>query len=124
MTIDPQVAAEASGTLLTLVMGVYAAIKHMRKRNRIAKAKYRQDILDQAEAQVTKVKTELESKIEKLEIELEAQKLNIFKDLSHIKENYSMEIRVLGEKIEDVRAQIQQQHAQLVALLTRMIENK
>lgn len=63
----------------------------------------------------------IEIKIENVQVDLDTHKASVAKDLSHIRETYNGEIRNLGIKIEDLRAELRNQHSQLVALLTKMI---
>jgi hypothetical protein len=109
---------------VTALGGLYASIKHIIHKSKRKKEEYRQSILDQAKKEAELVKMELEAKIKALEEEFKVQKLNISKDLIHLKENYSTEIRTLGDKINDMKDQLNQQHSQLVALITHLIDNK
>lgn len=48
---------------------------------------------------------------------------SVEKDFAHIRETYNGEIRNLGQKIEDLRSELRNQHGSLVHLLTKLIEN-
>jgi predicted RNase H-like nuclease (RuvC/YqgF family) len=65
---------------------------------------------------------ELNTKIAALEARLDNLEQSVEKDLLHVRETFNGEIRNLGEKIEDLRADLQSQHSQLVGLLTKMID--
>lgn len=68
------------------------------------------------------LKTKLEGKIHDLDVRLDALKDNVDKDILHLRETYNGEIKFLGQKIEELRGEVRNQHAQLVQLLTKMIE--
>ena len=59
-----------------------------------------------------------------LKLELDTQKENVSRDLGHLREVYNAEIKVLGEKIENLRQDISQQHQALVGLLTKLVDSK
>lgn len=119
--IDIGMALEGAGGAVTAVGGVYAFIRHISHKRKRAEEKYKEDILDQARSEMKKIEESLEIKIKILEIELESQKLNVSKDFSHFKETHNAEVRVLGEKIENLRQDISQQHQALVGLLTKLV---
>jgi hypothetical protein len=107
---------------LTALGGAYQTISVVLGALKKRKNKYRQSILDEAKAEAGQIKTQLEAKIDALGLELKSQKENLSKDLLHLRETYNAEIRVLGEKIDETRRQLDQQHSQLVNLLTSLIE--
>ncbi len=80
-------------------------------------------ILQEAKEEDTLIKTKLEARIEALHAELKNLELSVNKDIHHIRETYNGEIRNLGSKIEELRAELRNQHGQLVQLLTKMIEH-
>jgi len=101
--IDPNIALEAAAGGITAIGGIYTAIKKWIRHSTDKKEKYKQDILKQARSETEKIRRELEDKIEKLEIEVETQKQNIYKDIGYLRESHSNEIRNLTEKIEELR---------------------
>ena len=124
MAIDPNTAIEASGGLIAALGGLYGAAKRFIKHSEAKKAKYRQDILDQAKEEAEKVKAALEAKIKALEIEFAVQKQSVSKDLNFFKQTHNAEVKALGEKIEALRQDLQQQHQALIGLLTKLVSNK
>jgi glycerol-3-phosphate dehydrogenase len=80
------------------------------------------EILHAAKEADAKLKVEFESQLEALKMELHNLEMNVEKDMDHLKETYNGEIRVLGEKIEELRSDLKNQHGQLVQLLTEMIK--
>lgn len=92
-------------------------------------------ILQSAKEEIAKAKTsivnernlvhqEVEARIDILEQDLNSHKESVSKDLSHMRETYNGEIRNLGNKIEDLRSELRNQHGQLVGLLTKMIDKR
>lgn len=81
-------------------------------------------ILQAAKEEDQLLKAKLEARIEKIDAQLKNLELNVNKDISHLKDVYSSEIRALSEKIENLRQEIQTQHSQMVDLLSKLINNK
>lgn len=110
--------------IFTVVGG--AVLTWQKIARNIAKSKKSRDaaILQEAKEAISKVKIELEAGIKANSQELENLKANVDKDLSHLRETYNGEIRNLGQKIEDLRSELRNQHGQLVQLLSKMIENR
>lgn len=115
---------EGLGGAAAAISSSYAGVRHMVKRSKAKKAEARAAILAEANAEMLKIRAELEDKIRNLEVELENQKINLSKDLSHLREIYNAEIKVLGEKIDTLRADLADQHTSMVALLTRLVESR
>jgi CII-binding regulator of phage lambda lysogenization HflD len=81
-------------------------------------------ILQQAKEEDALMKSKLEARIEKIDLQLASLELNVNKDITHLKDTYNSEIRNLGKKIEDLRDEVRATHGQLVQLLTTLIDNK
>jgi hypothetical protein len=124
MVVDISTLFEGAGGAITAVGGLWAGWRHIRYSLQAKKDKYRQDIIDQAKEEMTKIKVVLENKIKVVEIELQTQKESVSKDLSHLKEGYSSEVKILGQRIEELRQDLAVQHGSLVALLTRLVDPK
>lgn len=122
MNFDINTLAGISAAAVTAIGGIYTSIHHIRGRIKKKNNLYRQGILDQAKFEVTKMERYLEEKIRVLEIELEDQRLSLSKDLSHFKETHNSEVKALGEKIENLREDLSQQHQALVGLLTKLVD--
>jgi chaperonin cofactor prefoldin len=123
MIIDTSTLLEGLGGITTL-LSAYKGLDFILSKLKKKKEAYRRGILEQAKAEVDVIKRDLELKISALENEFEVQKENVIRDFAHMRESYSFEIKVLGDKINDIRDQLNQQHSQLVSLLTQMIDNK
>lgn len=89
-------------------------------------------VLQLAKEHVSRVKQELQSKseLDKKDFEnavadaikqLNAFKASVEKELDHIREKQAGEIRVLGDKIEDLRSELRAQHGKLIDMLTELI---
>jgi polyhydroxyalkanoate synthesis regulator phasin len=124
MPFDLPTLLETTGAAITGLAGAYKAVRHISSRMKKSRESYKQDIIGQAKEEMGKIERSLEAKIKILEVELETQKLNVFKDFSHFKETHNSEIKVLGEKIENLREDLAAQHQSLVNLLTRLVDNK
>ena len=108
--------------IITACGGIYSGFRRLSMNLKIKKEREHQAILDKAAEEMDRIKSNLEEKIQALEIDLATQKTSVDKDLQHMRENYMLEMHAVSEKINDLRDQLNQQHAQLVTLLTRMIE--
>ena len=120
--IDPNVALEALAAIVTAVGGLYGATRHVLARSKKKREEHRTEVLAMAKSELILVKQDLEGKIRKLELELTTQKISISKDFDHFTEIYNNEIKVLGEKIENLREDLSQQHQALVGLLTKLVD--
>lgn len=118
-------------TVGTAWMTIRKINKDLKKERELEAAK----ILQEAKEATDRVQLELETKNEAAFLELENKigqvkkevdnfKQNVDKDLQHIRETYNGEIRNLGQKIEELRSELRNQHGQLVGLLTKMIDSK
>lgn len=108
-------------TLLTAIAGCYVPVRAVLNRRDKEKKRLAATILQSAKENDTALKLHLENRIHEIEGKLESLRENVDKDLSHLKETYNSEIRFLGQKIEELRKEVHDQHGQLVQLLTKMI---
>lgn len=104
----------------TLVVTLQKVFRNFRKE----RDEYAAKILQTAKEEDSLLKAKLEARIEKIDAQLKNLELNINKDITHLKETYSTEIKVLGEKIETLRDELRNQHSQMVTLLSKLIESK
>lgn len=124
MILDINTAIGTAAAVVTAIGGAYPIINHLIAKKKRDKEKYRQDILDQAQEEMKKIEKSLEEKIAFLENEFQTQKQSIYKDFNFFKETHNSEIKALGEKIENLRNDLSQQHQALVGLLTKLVNNK
>lgn len=122
--MDLTTATGITAAVVTAVGGIYTSYRHVTLGMAIKREKYKEDILNQAKGEMSRIEDKFEEKIKKIEIELESQKLSVSKDLGHMREIYNAEIKTLGEKIDDLRSDLQDQHQSMVALLTRLVNSK
>ncbi len=106
----------------TALGGAWLTIRKIAKDNDRRKKQYTAEILQSAKEADQSLKVRLESKVHELEIQLRTLKENVDKDITHLRETYNGEIKFLGQKIEELRSEVRNQHAQLVQLLTKMID--
>lgn len=81
-------------------------------------------ILQAAKQHTNDLEERMNSQLELAKKDLENFKENVDKDLQHLRETYNGEIRNLGQKIEELRSEIRNQHSQMVNLLTKMIDSR
>lgn len=123
MTIDYIHTALPIGLIIS-ISGLIATWQKIVRNNKQNKEENASKILQAAKEEDALLRSILESKIEKLDIQLKMLELNVGKDLDHLKENYKAEIKVLGEKIEALRDELRDRHGQMVDLLHSLIESK
>jgi uncharacterized protein YPO0396 len=114
---------EISG-LITAVAAAWALpwkISSNMRRDRETEAARVLTAAKEADAQLRK---ELHARIELMENKFESLKHEIDKDLEHIKETYNGALANLGEKIEDLRKELRNQHGQLVSLISEFIKKQ
>lgn len=109
---------------ITAIGGAIFTIQKVFKNFRADKAEFKAEIIQEAKEDGAKAKLELEAKINALQVQLTTLKESVEKDLEHIRETYNGEIRNLGQKIEDLRVELRDQHGNLVQLLTKLIDNR
>lgn len=124
MNMDLTTTMGAAGATLAVIGAIYRGWRHISFKISSKKEKEHQKIIDEAKIEMGKIKSELEFKINKLEIELENQKENISKDITHMKETYNAELRVLSNKIDDLRQDLSDQHSAMVSLLTKLVNSR
>jgi hypothetical protein len=109
---------------ITVVCGAIIAVQKVLSNHKKERDSEAAKVLHEAREMDALMKAELEGKIEALEKSLDNLESNINKDFDHMRETYNGEIRNLGQKIEELRSELRNQHGQLVGLLTKMIENR
>lgn len=102
----------------TAWLTIRKVVKDAEKQKKIQSA----TILQSAKEADSILNTRLENKIHDLQSEMRVMKESHDKDLEHLKETYNGELKFLGQKIEELRSEVRNQHGQLVQLLSKMIE--
>jgi chromosome segregation ATPase len=105
------------GTALHIVQKI---VRNWRKAKEESSAK----ILQAAKEEISLAKMKLEARIKDVESDLENLRISLSKDLEHAKEQYSIELKNLGEKIEETRKELRYHHTQILQLLTKMVEDR
>lgn len=108
--------------LITAVGGAWLTLRKISKDTERQKKVQSAAILQSAKEADAANYVKLDNKIHDLSAELKVFKENSRKDLEHLKETHSGEIKFLGQKIEELRSEVRYQHGQLVSLLTKMID--
>lgn len=119
--LDYQLILPLAGLVTAVGTAIYT-VQKVTKNFKSDKKEFKAEIIQEALEADAKIKVELEGKVNALKAELENLRVHVEKDLDHIRETYSGEIRNLGNKIEDLRSELREQHGNLVQLLTKMID--
>jgi CII-binding regulator of phage lambda lysogenization HflD len=104
----------------TLVVTIQKVFKNFRKE----REEYAAKILQIAKEDDNSLKARLEARIAEIDTKVKTLEISVNKDITHLKETYSAEIKVLGEKIETLRDELRNQHSQMVTLLSKLIDSK
>jgi uncharacterized protein YPO0396 len=110
--------------IVTAVGTAIYTVQKVTKNFKSDKKEFKAEILQEAKEEDARHKLELETRINALKVELDNLRESVEKDMDHMRETYNGEIRNLGQKIEDLRSELRNQHGQLVQLLTKMIDNR
>jgi uncharacterized protein with von Willebrand factor type A (vWA) domain len=112
------------GSILMVVFaawgGLWGIASKIRKEREAEAAK----TLKAAKEEDAKIKAEMEAKIRLLEEKLKNLEHDTNKDFDHLKETHGSALANLGQKIEELRDQLNAQHAQLLSFLTKLIEKR
>jgi chromosome segregation ATPase len=111
-----------AGVLITLG-SLYLTVRKIQKDGDKAKKEQAAEILQAAKEEIALKDKDLSAKLAALDTRIETLESSVEKDLQHLRETYNGEIRNLGQKIEDLRSELRNQHTQMVSLLTKMIDN-
>lgn len=111
-----------AGVLITLGT-LYMTVRKIQKDAEKSKKEQAAEILQQAKEEIALKEKDLAAKLAALDTRIETLESSVEKDLQHLRETYNGEIRNLGQKIEDLRSELRNQHTQMVSLLTKMIDN-
>jgi hypothetical protein len=119
LNISSLVSIAATITALgSAFLTVRKVISNLEKKRKAQK----EDILREAIKSDDALSVKLTNKIHDLDTEIKTMKQDHSKDIAHLKETYNGEIKFLGQKIEELRSEVRNQHAQLVQLLSKMID--
>lgn len=112
------------GSLLAAVIAAWTIpwkiSRDIRKEREAEAAK----VLQAAKEADSKIKAEMVAKVELLEVEFKNLKHEVDKDFAHLRETYNGALANLGQKIEELRTELRNQHGQLVSLLSEMIKKQ
>lgn len=114
----------ALAAAITTIGGAILVVQRIGKNYRKEREHESAKVLQAAKEEDALIKAKLEARIEGIKSDLKNLELNVNKDFEHIRETYNGEIRNLGQKIEELRSELRNQHGQLVALLTKMIGDR
>src|ERR1035437_2028160 len=106
--------------IATLVVTLQKVFKNFRKE----RDEYAAKVMQAAKEDDAVIKAKLEAKIEALSVKINSLEASVNKDMAHLKETYTSEIKNLGDKIENLRDELRQNHSGLIDLLTKMVAKK
>ncbi len=124
MTIDVSTAVGILAGAVTAFGGLYTGVRALLAASRRRKAEYRQAILDEAQIEMDKIEASMQEQVRALAMELETQKSSVARDMDHMREIYNSELKVLGQKIDDLKQDLAAQHSSMVALLTKLVDSR
>lgn len=120
-TFDFQWILYLAGAIVTLGTA-YLTIKKVINANKSEKKAQANEILKCAREEIGSIEQKLLTKIQIVEDRIEILEKDVNKDITHLKESYSNEIKSLGEKIENLREELRVQHANLLNLIMKLVE--
>jgi ABC-type phosphate transport system auxiliary subunit len=110
----------SAGIITALGGAWYTILKIIRELRKSRKASD-DKILDEAREISEALKAKLEARIDILESDLSNLKSNVAKDILHIKEIQSSEIKALGDRIEALREELKTHSTGILNLLTQLV---
>ena len=113
---------ETVASTLVAAGAIYSGIKRFLGASRRKKMAYRESILDEAKNQAGAMKAELEAKIKAAMDEIENVKISVENDLSSLKNSHTIELKNLGDKVQLLREELQDQSRGILALLTKLVD--
>lgn len=108
---------------ITVIGGAWLTVRKVTKDSEQQKKEQAEAILKTAREELASKEAALQARLNALDTRIETLESSVDKDLQHLRETYNGEIRNLGQKIEDLRSELRNQHTQMVSLLTKMIDN-
>jgi len=112
------------GAAVSAIGGAYLTVRKIAKDAANARKEHERDFLRLAKEEDTLMKAKLEARIEGIRAELKNLELSVNKDLGHMKDAYSSEMKNLGEKIELLREELRSQHSGILTLLSKLVNKK
>lgn len=108
---------------ISVIGGAWLTVRKVTKDSETQKKEQAEAILKTAREELAAKEMALQARLNALDTRIETLESSVDKDLQHLRETYNGEIRNLGQKIEDLRSELRNQHTQMVSLLTKMIDN-
>lgn len=108
---------------ITVIGGSWLTVRKIQKDAQAQKKEQAAEILQAAKEEIALKEKDLQARLNALDTRMDTLESSVDKDLHHLRETYNGEIRNLGQKIEDLRSELRNQHTQMVSLLTKMIDN-
>lgn len=109
---------------ITTLGTAWLTIRKIAKDAEKSKKEQAAEILQEAKEADALLKTQMNAKYHDLELKVKNLEQSVEKDLGHLRETYNGAIMNLGQKIEELRSELRNQHGQLVQLLSKMLDNR
>lgn len=119
--MDIQGIIEFAATI-SAIGGAWLTILKIGEKGRKASLLLTTQIIKEAKENDESLKQKLESKIEAIRAELKNLEFSVNKDIVHIKETQADQLKMLGDRIDVLREELQINHGNLVNLLTKLID--
>jgi phage host-nuclease inhibitor protein Gam len=107
--------------MITALGGAWLTVRKIQRDSARDKKIQAAAVLQSAKEADLLLQTRLDNKIHDLATELKVLKESNEKDIAHLKETHTSELKSLGEKIEVLRDELRQQSKNILELLTKMI---
>jgi hypothetical protein len=119
--LDFQIIMSVIGAFIAIGTA-WITIKKIMNYNKSDKKAQSNEILRQAREEMDLKSKEMELRVQAVEDRMANLEKNVEKDIDYIKQAYTNEIKMLGEKIENLRDELRGNHANLLGLITKLIE--
>jgi hypothetical protein len=110
----------SAGTITTLAGAAYAVLKVLRELKKVKKAETDR-LIEECKELDSILRGKLEVRINILETQLHGLEASVNKDISNLKENHTLELKNLSDRIENLRDDLRGQHSQILNLLTKLV---
>jgi glycerol-3-phosphate dehydrogenase len=118
----PTIVSLAAG--ITAIGGAWLTMRRIARDGARQREEHSAKILQSAKQADQELKLKLENKIHELELQLVGTREGLEKDIEHLREYHSSELKNLSDKIESLREELRQQTTGILNLLTKLVDNK
>lgn len=112
-----------AGTVATVGTAIIA-IQKIFKNIKKSREEHAEKILQEAKDAASVSNVKLEGRLDALEADLEGLKASVAKDIAYTQSSYKAALKSVEGKIADARQELRDHHAQIMQLLTALIEKE